>query len=434
MTVSPNATWKLYSDQSCQTECSDKMMILNEGVNTAYIKVTAQDGKTEKIYTLAITRAGSPDANLAGLSVKANGGDVPLYPAFGANILNYTANVGSGVSEITVTPAVREPSAVFTVNGKAPAVGQTDVNITLNGAGQTTAISVKVTAQDGATAKIYTLKISREAASTPSNSSGGSSHGTPAPSLPSSLTDFPTSTTADLSSVTFPVGVTGVSLAVTPETANGTSSVPGNAGGVSDPQGAAVYHLAITQTGLNVIGSPFVYNIKLLDQKGNPITYFTGTVTVKIPVPAGIHGTPHVFRYEENTGTFADLGATVQDGYLVFTTTHFSYYVIAGTGDSVTLDTKSYQMPVGGKYQIGVKLTGGKAATVKFHSTNDKIASVAKLKNGNYQVNGKGTGTAWIMFDVYDNKNHLLTHASVRVDVKTGIRPRGGSTRQIGVF
>ena len=42
--------------------------------------------------------------------------------------------------------------------------------------------------------------------------------------------------------------------------------------------------------------------------------------------------------------------------------------------------------------------------------------------------------TAYIMFDVYDNKNRLLTHASVRIDVKTGIRPRGDSTRQIGVF
>ena len=49
-------------------------------------------------------------------------------------------------------------------------------------------------------------------------------------------------------------------------------------------------------------------------------------------------------------------------------------------------------------------------------------------------VNGNGVGTAFIMIDVYDSKNLLLTHASVRVDVKTGIRPRGDSTRQIGAF
>ena len=111
-----------------------------------------------------------------------------------------------------------------------------------------------------------------------------------------------------------------------------------------------------------------------------------------------------------------------------------SYYVIASTGDSVTLDTKGYQMSVNGTYQIGVKLTGTKAASVKITSTNDKIATAARLKNGNVLVNGKGVGTAYIMIDVYDSKNHLLTHASVRIDVKTGIRPRGDSTRQIGIF
>ncbi|WP_411676841.1 hypothetical protein [Caproicibacter sp.] len=78
------------------------------------------------------------------------------------------------------------------------------------------------------------------------------------------------------------------------------------------------------------------------------------------------------------------MNATVENGFLVFQTTHFSDYVVAGTGDSVTLDTKNYQMPIGGSYQIGVKLTGTKAAAVKLHSTNDKVTTVVKLKNGNY--------------------------------------------------
>ena len=267
---------------------------------------------------------------------------------------------------------------------------------------------------------------------TAASSSGSHSSGTSTPSLPTSLTDVPTNTTVILSGAAFPSGVTGVSLSFTPETSAGTPE--GVAGGTSDPQAANVFHLVITKAGLNLIGSPFVYNIKLLDQNGNPITSFTGSVTVKIPVPEGIHGTPRVFRYEESTGTFTDMNAAVENGFLVFSTDHFSYYAIAGTGDSITLDTRSYTLPAGGKYQIGVKLTGSKAATVKVYSTNDKTAAVAKLKNGNYQVTGKGSGTAYIMFDVYDNKNHLLTHASVKIDVKTGIRPRGDSERQIGIY
>ncbi|HEX2986174.1 MAG TPA: Ig-like domain-containing protein [Caproiciproducens sp.] len=261
--------------------------------------------------------------------------------------------------------------------------------------------------------------------------SGSHSSGSSTPSLPSELTDIPTNTTVLLSGAVFPSSVTRMTLSVTPETSTGVPE--GVTGGTADPQGAAAYNRVLSDAALNVIGTPFLYNIQLLDQSGNPVS-FTGSVTVKIPFPAGLRGTPRVFRYEESAGTFTNMNAVVENGSLVFNTDHFSYYVIAGTGDSITLDTKGYSMPVGSSYQIGVKLTGSKAASVKFHSTNDKIAAVAKLKNGNVQVMGRNGGTAWIMFDVYDNKNHLLTHASVKIDVKTGIRPRGDSTRQIGIF
>ena len=133
-----------------------------------------------------------------------------------------------------------------------------------------------------------------------------------------------------------------------------------------------------------------------------------------------MHGVPHVFRFEESTGTLTDMNAVVENGFLVFSTEHFSYYTVAGVGDSITLDTKGYSMPIGGKYQIGLRLTGSKAASVKVTSTNGKVAAAVRLKSGSVQVTRKGTGTAYIMIDVYDSKNHLLTHASVRVDVKTG--------------
>ena len=260
------------------------------------------------------------------------------------------------------------------------------------------------------------------------------SSGAAVPFHPSGVTDAATNAQVDLSGATLPAGVTSVSLSVTPEAENGAPATPGTAGSAPDPQGAAAFQLVVSDAALNIIGTPVLYNLKLLDQSGNPVSSFTGSVTVRIPVPAGIHGTPHVFRYEESTGTLTDLGATVQDGFLVFSTTHFSYYFVAGVGDSVALDTRNYQMPVNGKYQIGLKLTGSKAASIKVTSTNEKVAAATRLKNGNVSVTGKGLGASYIMIDVYDNKNHLLTHASVKIDVKTGIRPRGDSTRQIGVF
>lgn len=179
--------------------------------------------------------------------------------------------------------------------------------------------------------------------STPAPSSGNSnSSGTPAPALPSSVTDTVSNTQADLSGAVMPSGVTSVTLSVTPETATGIPATPGTTGGIADPQGAAVYHLVLSTPSLNIIGTPLHYNIKLLDQSGNPIAGFSGKVTVRIPVPAGLHGTPHVFHYEESNGTFTDMNAVVENGFLVFFTEHFSYYMVAGIGISITLDTKSY--------------------------------------------------------------------------------------------
>ncbi|WRS27616.1 S-layer homology domain-containing protein [Oscillospiraceae bacterium MB08-C2-2] len=59
VTVSGGAGWKLYGDAACTQEITNKTIALNTGANTAYIKVTAENGST-KIYTLTITRQNNP--------------------------------------------------------------------------------------------------------------------------------------------------------------------------------------------------------------------------------------------------------------------------------------------------------------------------------------------------------------------------------------
>ncbi|ABR47724.1 cell wall/surface repeat protein [Alkaliphilus metalliredigens QYMF] len=59
VTVSPGAYWTLYSDEECAEEIVDKTMNLYVGTNTAYIKVTAQDGTT-KTYTAVVSRGANP--------------------------------------------------------------------------------------------------------------------------------------------------------------------------------------------------------------------------------------------------------------------------------------------------------------------------------------------------------------------------------------
>jgi len=56
VSVSKNAAWKLYKDARCTKEISSKELILAEGKNKAYLKVTAENGANIKVYTLIITR------------------------------------------------------------------------------------------------------------------------------------------------------------------------------------------------------------------------------------------------------------------------------------------------------------------------------------------------------------------------------------------
>ena len=68
------------------------------------------------------------------------------------------------------------------------------------------------------------------------------------------------------------------------------------------------------------------YDITLL-QNGEEIQP-ESTVTVKIPVPAGMDGADCRVYREEESGSYTDMNAVYKDGFMVFTTEHFSKYVI----------------------------------------------------------------------------------------------------------
>lgn len=71
-----------------------------------------------------------------------------------------------------------------------------------------------------------------------------------------------------------------------------------------------------------------IYSLELVDSNGQKIA-FSGTVTVRIPIPAGMSGNLHVFWFNPTDGSLHDMKATQENGYLVFQTTHFSNYAIA---------------------------------------------------------------------------------------------------------
>ena len=77
------------------------------------------------------------------------------------------------------------------------------------------------------------------------------------------------------------------------------------------------------------------YNITLV-QNGAAIQP-AGAVTVMIPVPETMDGNACKVYRQEADGTYTDMNATYRDGYMVFTTDHFSVYVL--TTDDPTATT-----------------------------------------------------------------------------------------------
>ncbi|WP_166727778.1 cadherin-like beta sandwich domain-containing protein [Mucilaginibacter gilvus] len=123
------------------------------GPNVISTLVTAADG-TPKTYTVTVTRAQSPNANLASLTLSTG----TLTPVFAAATISYTATVSNAITTIKLTPTVADATATVQVNGVTVASGTTSTDIVL--AVGPNVITTVVTAEDGTT-KSYTLTVDR---------------------------------------------------------------------------------------------------------------------------------------------------------------------------------------------------------------------------------------------------------------------------------
>ncbi len=156
-----------------------------QGSDTDFlITVTAEDGKTKRVYTVTVHREEEEplrsDAYLLSL-VPASG---QLEPAFSPGHLSYSMSVGHDVTFMTFT-AQASPGASYRVNRK-----------NLGAGGSSTEFLIVVTAEDGKSKKTYTVAVYREervveAASTaPSGTAGPAA--TPKPSPTPKATPAPT--------------------------------------------------------------------------------------------------------------------------------------------------------------------------------------------------------------------------------------------------
>ena len=133
---------------------ADGVIPLAVGRNVITVEVTAEDGNTARTYTITVTRAAlsSTDATLSGLAL--SGVD---FGTFDSATTGYTANVANDVTQTTVTPATNDNGATYAIElgGVADADGTVSLAVGSN------VITIEVTAEDGNTAKTYTVTVTR---------------------------------------------------------------------------------------------------------------------------------------------------------------------------------------------------------------------------------------------------------------------------------
>jgi hypothetical protein len=137
---------------------SRPIALAGAGTTTPVNVVVSESGTNSRTYTVLLTKASLTGNNsLRSLSISPGS----LNPGFNTNTLSYEVSVASNVGSMRVTPTLDDPPATMTVNGQPATSGQAQT-IPLRDPGQSTILTIAVTAQDG-TQKTYTVVVTRAA-------------------------------------------------------------------------------------------------------------------------------------------------------------------------------------------------------------------------------------------------------------------------------
>ena len=183
-----------------------------DGETLITVKVTAQNGSTEKVYVIRVTNTKTPapgkssNADLSGLTLSAG----KLQPTFTAATTQYGVSLMDATGMKVIATAADSKASVK-VNGTVVASGTASGTISLT-PGTATNIKVEVTAEDG-TVKTYTIKVTNGETETSSGETENSS--SPGTAAPSSTPSAPAAPVVQNQKVTMQTTVK-----------NGTASVP----------------------------------------------------------------------------------------------------------------------------------------------------------------------------------------------------------------
>ena len=236
-----------------QATTSRVITLGDAGTTTPVSIVVSESGTNSRTYTVLLVRSGLTGNNSLQNLIVSPG---TLAPPFDPNLQAYTVNVDNNIGSVTVTPTLSDIVATTTVNGQAALSGQPRT-IPLNPAGQSTPITIVVTAQNG-TPKSYLVSVSRGVSNNNNLQGLTVSPGT----LPfrASTTSYTVNVASDVTSVT-----------VRPTLADTTANMTVN-GEVTNSGQAQTIRLN------EPAGSNTVINILVIAQNGTPKPYSVNVV------------------------------------------------------------------------------------------------------------------------------------------------------------
>ena len=296
-------------------------VLLATGINVITIEVTAEDRQTTKTYTVTVTREpASTDATLKGLTL--SGID---FGTFESGTESYTADVTNSPTETTVTPTANHPGASYVI--RIGGVEADDGTVSL--AAGSNVITIEVTAEDGQTAKTYTVTVTRlvtlqaNVASSDATLSGLTLSGIDFGTFESGTKSYTAQVANGVSQTT-----------VTPTTSDSGASYVIKLDGVTDSDGTL--SLAV---GINVI------TVEVTAKDGETTKTYTVTVRRQSaePVNAAPTGLPNISGTARvgETLTAGISGIADEDG---LDNVSYSYQWVAGGSDIDGATDSSYSL------------------------------------------------------------------------------------------
>ena len=141
---------------------------LGEQGNIIQVAVVSGDGEHSNIYTIKVIRPFSRNADLSDIVISKADDPVSLTPAFNVETTTYTASVSNDTRELQVTAIasdeMRAGIQISIDDGEFETVSTKNIDIQTGHKttrGFETAVTIKVTADDGETSKSYTVILIR---------------------------------------------------------------------------------------------------------------------------------------------------------------------------------------------------------------------------------------------------------------------------------